>query len=45
MYDITPEPATIADVIADPSDPRWTPPEGNRIDVGAPDAAEVEPTQ
>ena len=32
MSEITPEP----NIIADPSDPRWTPPEGNRVDVAAP---------
>lgn len=32
MTDITPEP----EPMADPSDPRWTPPPGNRIDTGTP---------
>lgn len=32
MTDITPEPTPVAD----PSDPRWTPPPGNRIDTGTP---------
>lgn len=32
MPEITPEPT----IITDPSDPRWTPPPGNRVDVGEP---------
>lgn len=36
MTDITPDPVT---VVADPSDPRWTPPPGNTVDVDTPDTA------
>lgn len=38
MPEITPETTTIAD----PSDPRWKPPEGNRVDVGQPTPAEAD---
>lgn len=38
MSEISPEPA----VVADPSHPRWQPPEGNRVTVGQPDAMPVE---
>lgn len=38
MSEITPEPA----VVADPSHPRWVPPDGNRVTVGQPVSVEVE---
>jgi hypothetical protein len=38
MSEISPELA----VVADPSHPRWQPPEGNRVTVGQPDTVSVE---